>query len=373
MIRQCQLSGQIAREAYQRVCANSRAAEELLAQRLTATHRRGPVPVNLVKRPGKGCFPQDVYFDPKKVLALTDESYWANLPAESLATDYLYTIAFPSQSDRALAIIWDDGSVSEFKGETLTKEELAMAYLHEQSLEPGGFLVADKGQREAEMLNFLGAISARFHLIGEGQNCQGEPTQYGQLVREASNYLPWLRLDRSLADLASLANWGNKSLEELLSTAAKRSAQQLKKLHAANLFNIGFSSSRYFNFEGVCSYNHIGNIEAHGNIVDLGSVRQPEETQQILQEHLPEIKTKEERFFYAAFIDLYRIFGGTYGRNTQDGLLTGHWDRQAAFFFQVHFAQEYFDHNEDLVHAFVTNWHNPKEMAKILAKQRSLK
>lgn len=372
MIRECVLSGAGARRLHQSTEFDSVKGWQAMARRVTDSHQRGEFPQALtVPVAIRSCYLRDVYFNPEKVMLLTDPLYWDKLPPEELERD-VYTIAFPSQSERAMVLIWDDGSVSEFKGETLPPEYLRTAGIHDQSREPVGFLTRAEGEREAELINFVGALDSRWHLLGEGENCRGQVTQYGQLVREGRDFFPWIRLDRPFDHLLSLSQWEGVSLESYIGLMGRKLGAQLKKLHSNNYYNVGYR--RGHGFKGILSFCHIGNIEAHGNLLDL-AFKNGEETIRLFEEKESHGRSVEERYLFSAFLDIHRIFGGIYLTRdsfiwgADEGLVSREWDPVFFDLFLKSFAGAYFGDDPKATDKFAANWRAPDKLMPLLARQ----
>ncbi|MFA6169808.1 MAG: hypothetical protein WCW67_03850 [Candidatus Margulisiibacteriota bacterium] len=368
--RSCRLSGERAVELYKKIEFNDQAARQAMAGRVAEAHQGKPFPEFLAAPFGRSCLPREIYFQPEKRLALTDPLYWEALAPEKLAQEHLHTIAFPSQSDRAMVIIWDNGAVSEFKGETLPSSYLKSAGVHDQSQEPYGFLEAVKGEREAECLREIGAIDSQFTPLGEGEDAWGRHLGFGQLVREGEAFFPWLRLDRPLADLCHFSRWQKLSLETFLQQTAGRLGGQLAKLHANGCFNVGYRSMGNY-FKGILSYCHVGNVEINGNLLDLGTVKRGAELAQLYEDWGEGKKSAEEQSLFSAFLDIYRIFGGIYPPTgnflwgLDRGLLGREWDAYSFDLFLKAFAESYLK-NTAQVGSFMANWHNSQKMMAVL-------
>ncbi|MFC1540451.1 hypothetical protein ACFL4J_00250 [Candidatus Margulisiibacteriota bacterium] len=210
--------------------------------------------------------PSLAYLNPENNLLITSEARFKRL-APQQQERFSPVLVLESRSDRAKVWISETGQLIEFKG--LTPESFDENRLHINSGQPHGLFETGAAKDEVEGLTIINGIGSGLTDLGSYFH---DMIFYSQIFRAAkprSRYLSWLRMDASPALFEQLADLEGKTVERFLFQSAERFGKQLRKLHkAGKTLHAPFASGadkKEFSFSTV----HSGNVEIHGNIIDL--------------------------------------------------------------------------------------------------------
>ena len=212
--------------------------------------------------------PSVAYIDPSQPFLITDEKRLESLPPEN-GGEFSPAIVLESRSHRARFWVDEEGRIMEFKG--LTPSVYDEEKINPNSNQPRGLMTLEKARIEAEGINLIGALEARVVELGK---YFGDMGKYAQLCRRAKaggKYFPWARMDILPTSMQLLAELEGVDFETYLHQACVRFGRQLRGLHDAGRtlhtpFRVGTD-------EPFFSSLHMGNVEIHGNIIDLEGMK----------------------------------------------------------------------------------------------------
>ncbi len=259
------------------------------------------------------------FFDPQRMVLITDAARHASLP-ESLKDGFIETEVLESRSHRARFFVAENGEAFEFKG--LTPVDFDLSKLNPNSNQPRGLFESGHARREFDGLQLTGGVRSAVNELGEWF---GDLKGFSQLLRAGrpgERFYPWMRMDESMSTLQLLARLEGKDLETFLYESHVRFGRQLRKLHDAgmtlcNPFRRGTAMDEPF-----YSSLHSGNVEPHGNLIDLegmmgvnrseeafnGYIRQNPDSLRRVSRNLLEHVFKNPFSFTCRVADLHRYF-----------------------------------------------------------------
>jgi len=266
--------------------------------------------------------PHLAFLNQTKSFLITDEARFESLRPE-LQVDFQPVLVLESRSHRARFWTSPEGRVIEFKG--LTPQDFDETNINHNSGQPQGLLEVNPAQSEKAGLDIVGAVDCGVTELGE---YFGDLVQYAQLYRRARDtgdrYFPWLRLDIKPAAMQVLAELEGVSFETFLQASCRRFGEQLKTLHRAGRTLHAPFSQPGSRPEPFFSFLHSGNVEIHGNIIDLEGTRSFAGAERDFREHLKEgekrklvgekylagIENGEDFEIFCRLADLHRFISG---------------------------------------------------------------
>ncbi|MBU0671442.1 MAG: hypothetical protein KJ732_00270 [Candidatus Margulisbacteria bacterium] len=176
-------------------------------------------------------------------------------------------LVLESRSHRARFWLDPEGRLLEFKG--LTPYEFDVAKLNPNSGQPQGLFAAVPAMVEADSLKLLQGVDSELTELGEFfPDLEG----YAQILRgskEGERYFSWMRMDSGPETYELLAQLEGLPLETFLYESGQRFGQQLRRMHkAGRTLHNPFASAKEPK-EPFFSTLHSGNVDPHGNIIDL--------------------------------------------------------------------------------------------------------
>ncbi|HTY12644.1 MAG TPA: hypothetical protein VMD02_00490 [Candidatus Omnitrophota bacterium] len=210
------------------------------------------------------------FFDPQSRLLITDRARLDSLP-HILQDRFVPTEVLESRSHRARFFVADNGATFEFKG--LTPRHFNLLKLNPNSNQPKGLFGSDYARNEHIGLDLIGGVSAGVNELG---GWFGDLNGFSQLMRASApgeRFYPWMRMDDTISAIQLLAELEGKPLETFLFESHFRLGRQLRQFHQAGLtlcnpFRNGTAPNEPF-FSSL----HSGNVEPHGNLIDLEGMR----------------------------------------------------------------------------------------------------
>ncbi|OGC36374.1 hypothetical protein A2311_02415 [candidate division WOR-1 bacterium RIFOXYB2_FULL_48_7] len=204
-----------------------------------------------------------------RVMVNSDARFAALPPA--LRQDYFPAITLESRSNRARFWVTADGRGIEYKG--LTPTVVDFGRINENSNQVEGLMAEERAAIEYEGLTIINGLKCCVTPLG---SLFGDLQGHAQLVRGAvagELYLPWIRADKHVSSYELLAQLEGLSLEQFLWRGAQRFGEQARRLHQAGRTMASPFRAGSLPREPYYSSLHKGNVEIHGNIIDLEGMK----------------------------------------------------------------------------------------------------
>ena len=267
--------------------------------------------------------PSLAYLNLERKFLVTDEKRFQTLPPEKVR-DFVPVLVLESRSHRARFWVDEEGRAIEFKG--LTPSEFNKDRINPNSGQPEGLFDLECARAEVRGINLIGELESGLTDLGEYFADLGGYAQIYRTGMDGNPYVPFARLDLPQSYMQTLADLEGVPLERYFYEAALRFGLQLRKLHdAGQTLHIPYPGCG-LKPEPFFSVLHSGNVEVHGNIIDLEGMKdfrtaEKEALRALMtgQRNLaaipPEIieQMKQRPFeFFSRMSDLQRLIGGTW-------------------------------------------------------------
>jgi len=298
--------------------------------------------------------PSLAFLHREKLFLITDEARFNSLNPEQ-QSGFEPVMVLESRSRRARFWVSPEGQIVEFKG--LTPHKFNPLNLNHNSGQPNGLLELDPAYCEKTGLDIIGQIDSGVHELGE---YFPDLNPYAQLFRKAgpqTKYLPWLRMDLSPTLMQILAQLENLPFETFLYQSCARFGAQLRRFHDAGKTLHSPFQAPNDRPEPFYSSLHSGNVEIHGNIIDLEGMFDFGEARDIFRDQLSRLdrsrmdprgfidaeilaqaETGEDFGFFCRLSDLHRFIRGNTYQLTRESSLAGNLftaDAQTPYYFIV--------------------------------------
>lgn len=283
--------------------------------------------------------PSLAFLHREKLFLITDEARFNSLNPEQ-QSGFEPVMVLESRSRRARFWVSPEGQIVEFKG--LTPHKFNPLNLNHNSGQPNGLLELNPAYCEKAGLDIIGQIDSGVYELGEYFADLGP---YAQLFRRAgpqTKYLPWLRMDLSPTLMQILAQLENLPFETFLYQSCARFGAQLRRFHdAGKTLHSPFQEPGGFP-EPFFSSLHSGNVEIHGNIIDLEGMVDFAEAERSYKESLArqdrsrldprgyigekilaEAETTDDFGFFCRLSDLHRLIRGNSHQLIRESSLAG--------------------------------------------------
>ena len=226
------------------------------------------VPANtaLFQRGSETLKPSINYLDVSRSFLITSERRYQQLGRKE-AKRFMPVLVLESRSQRARFWLDSKSRLLEFKG--LTPYEFDVNRINPNSGQPQGLFSACPAMVEADGLKLMQALDTELTELGEFFPDLDDYSQILRCARDGERYYSWMRMDSPPRVYELLAQLEGLPLETFLYEAGQRFGLQLRRLHkAGRTLHDPFASSNEPK-EPFFSTLHSGNVDPHGNIVDL--------------------------------------------------------------------------------------------------------